>query len=111
MKSFFLVSLFMISGFSFAQTSDALLGKCFKPAKRYYYQHAGPSDTPRNFSKLKVLKANENLVYGNKTVANYDSDKLVYSASGSYYSGYFMDYIVVNPSDCEVEDLINVYSE
>lgn len=85
--------------------------KCLKPAKRYYYQHAGPSDVARNFSKLQILTAGEKLKYADKVIAIYEEDKLVYSGSGSYYSGYYIDYIVVNPQTCEVDDLLNVYSE
>lgn len=90
---------------------EILFSKCLKPAKRYYYQHAGPSDIARNFSKLQLLKANDALKYGDRIIVTYEEDKLIYSGSGSYYSGYFIDYVVVNPTDCNVEQIINVYSE
>jgi len=102
-------SLFLLNT-AFA-SEDVLLSKCLKPAKRYYYQHAGPSDVARNFSKLQALKANEALKYGDRIIVTYEYDKLIYSGSGSYYSGYFIDYVVVNPIDCSVEQIINVYSE
>ncbi len=59
----------------------------------------------------KVLFANETHDFGFKKVGNYETDKLLYSATGSEHSGWFQDAIVVDVLTCEVSEIINVYSE
>ena len=96
----------------FANDSDLFLEKCLKKVSRHYHQFGPPSDNRKSISKVKILKANEILTgFQNQSLASFDTDVLVYMGSGSYYSGYFQDYIVADPSDCQVLEIINIYSE
>jgi hypothetical protein len=108
--TFLALSLTIISNLS-ADTGSDLLAKCLKPAKKYYAQNAGPSDVARKFLPLQILIAGNSLSYGQKEVGHFADDKLIYQGTGSYYSGYFIDYVVVDPTTCQVEQILNVYSE
>lgn len=112
MKSLIALSMVLASFTSFADDSSAAGAKCLKKAKRYYYQNGSKSDIPLNFNFDRVLPAGEPVKgFGEKVLAVFEEDKLIYSVSGSYHSGWFNDVSVVNPKTCETDDLINIYSE
>jgi hypothetical protein len=88
------------------------LDECASQVKSYYKKHAQPSDVARGFDKKEILLAGKPLLsLQNHIVTSFESDKLVYVGTGSYHSGYFVDAIVANPENCQVEDIINMYSE
>lgn len=110
---FLIVTLLALGAF-FAQADTSLNdgSKCLKKMKRYYYQNGQKSDIPLTFSFVKVLSKGEPLKgYADSTIAVFEEDKLIYSISGSYYSGWFNDVSVVNTQTCETEEIINIYSE
>lgn len=88
------------------------LDVCAAQVKSYYKKNAQPSDRGIEFSKKEILLAGKPLLsLQNQVVTSFESDKLIYLGTGSYYSGYFVDAIVANPENCQVEDIINIYSE
>lgn len=74
----------------------------------------GPaSDVPYRIDPAPTyLSAGEELkdFYGN-VIKTYKNDKLLYSFSGSYHSGWFEEVAVVNPKNCWVIEFVNIYSE
>jgi len=88
------------------------LDECASQVKSYYKKNAGPSDVARGFDKKEILLAGKPLLsLQNQIMTTFESDKLIYVGTGSYHSGYFVDAIVANPENCQVEDIINIYSE
>jgi mRNA-degrading endonuclease HigB of HigAB toxin-antitoxin module len=112
MKLTFSLILIMIGLNANAETVDLELKKCFSKARRYYRLNGQASDQPLEFNMKEYLKSGETLKdsYG-KNIAIFNEDRLIYEVNGSYYSGYFVDYIVVDPKNCEGEIIFNVYSE
>ncbi len=109
-----LISLFflVLTSNVYAQDEATLLQSCFKKVKYHYNRNGSPSDTAKGVSKVKLLKAGEVLTgFQNQAVAKYEQDVLVYMGSGSYHSGYFQDFIVADPNDCQVLEIVNIYSE
>ncbi len=107
----FFISLTM-SATLHANENHPALDACFKKAKSYYKKNAMPSDTARSFDKFEFLPAKESIVVSPLgTVGNYESDVVLYKATGSYHSGYYIDLIVADASTCEGLDIINIYGE
>ncbi len=109
-----LISLFflILASSAHAQDESIQLSKCFKKVKYHYNRFGPPSDRTKELNQVKVLKAGEMLKgFQNQNLAQYEQDVLVYMGSGSYYSGYFQDYVVADPQDCLVLEIVNIYSE
>lgn len=108
---FFSLIAFSVSELS-ANENVSRLDECASQVKKYYKKNAQPSDVARGFDKKEILNAGQPLLnYQNQTLAIYHEHKLIYTGSGSYHSGYFTDLIVANIDDCQVEEIINIYSE
>ena len=113
MKAFFMLALVTVSSNLLAlEKHELTVNKCFKKAKRYYSQNAQPSDAPREIHLDQILPAKELLKdLTGKSIASFNEDKLIYRATGSYHSGYFIDLVVVDLKTCQGEEIINIYSE
>ncbi len=59
----------------------------------------------------KVLFANQKNEIGVNNEVSYETDKLLYKATGSEHSGWFEDAIIVDVLTCKISEIINVYSE
>ncbi len=95
-----------------AQVFDLELKRCFSKAKRYYRLNGQDSDRPLTLNAKEYLSSGVALKdLQGKYLAIFNEDKLIYTGTGSYYSGYFIDYIVVDPKKCEGEIIYNIYSE
>ncbi len=93
-------------------SSGAQAEVCYSQAYKYYIENSGPSDESQTFNFQFMLKANEELTNDRaEVIAKFDQDHLIYHATGSYYSGYFIDLIAVEPKTCQVSAIINLYSE
>lgn len=86
--------------------------QCESKVARFYEYNGSRSDRPKEIRSGEVLLAGNPLLntHGN-VVTTFDADKIVYEGHGSYYSGYFIDAIIVNPSNCKVEKIYNIYGE
>ncbi len=112
MKSLITLTMILASVSSFASPETNLGNKCLKKVKRHYYQNGQRSDIPLRIEFDQFLSAGTPLKgFQDKKIVVFDEDKLIYSISGSYYSGWFNDVSVVNPTTCETEEIINIYSE
>ncbi len=112
-KTFFaIITLASVSTFAFPELDLAARAEACLPLVDSSYNSSRPiaeKINPVTFEK--VLFANETYDYGMKSVGNYDTDKLLYSVTGSEHSGWFQDAIVVDILTCEVAEIINIYSE
>ena len=109
-----LAALFMLAAAAptFAQDEAALGAKCRRQARAFYQRNAGPSDIRRTFEFVKMLKAGDELEsFMGVRFGSFGKDLLLYTATGSYYSGWFIDAVLVDPVTCEAEKLVNIYSE
>lgn len=112
MLKFISIFSLLVANSLFAQDEGVLLEKCFKKVKSHYNRHGSISDTTKTVNHVKYLKAGEFLKgFKDQDLIKYDQDVLVYTGTGSYYSGYFQDLIVADPKNCSVLDIINIYSE
>lgn len=112
MKSIIALSLALVSALSFADQASQLGKKCFKQAKRYYHLNGSRSDIPLGFNFVELLPAGKTLkIYDERTIAKFEEDKLIYSVTGSFHSGYFNDITVVDPKTCDTDEILNIYSE
>lgn len=112
MKSLIALVMLLVSFTISAETSANAGKKCLKKATRDYIKNGNPSDYPIALSFEKLLPAGEALLgFQGKEIAKFEEDRLIYSISGSYHSGYFTDLSVVNVQTCETEEIINIYSE
>ena len=101
--------LIVLSSSAFSQESSVELNKCFSKVKRHYFRNSAGADS---MTKEKYLPAGEALKgFQGKDIAKFEEDVLVYMGTGSYHSGYFQDYIIASPANCEVLEIINIYSE
>ena len=105
--------IFILSTLNILSAEENKLNSCFKAVKKDYYQNAQRSDVPRTFEAAYVLNSNESLRgFQNEELGFiFNDEKLIYKGTGSVHSGYFIDLVVVNPQDCKVLHIVNVYSE
>ncbi len=111
---FGLISSLVLFSFSEISANEEVsrLDECASQVKKYYKKNAQPSDVARGFDKKEILLAGKPLLsLQNHIMTSFESDKLIYVGTGSYHSGYFVDAIIANPENCQVEDIINIYSE
>lgn len=112
MKSVIAFAMILTSLTGLANTTAPTNDKCLKKVKRHYYLNGQKSDVPLDIRSSELLPAGKPLTdYLNKTIAVFETDKLIYNLSGSFHSGYFVDVIVVDPKTCITEEIINIYSE
>jgi len=92
--------------------------KCANAVNAYYSEALYQYDYHSIALEGLVIPANtltfesygQSIALGYKALG-YDFDVLVYEASSEYMGGYGVDAIFVNPSNCEVLKMINVYEE
>lgn len=107
-----LFTLALFSMNSFALDLESQLVACQKKVAKYYKYNGSVSDWPKEIRGGSVLLAGEALLDLSKNpVTTFSEDKLVYEGHGSYYSGYFIEAVVVNPKTCWVEETFGLYSE
>ena len=64
------------------------------------------SDRPLNVKFVDTLLAGEELLNDRKdTIGIFEEDKLIYSAIGSYHSGWFNAAVVVDTQTCEIDGI------
>lgn len=104
------ITLFILF-FSFISQLQA--HTCYHQVASIITKLAPESDIPYRIDpEPTILPAKEALrdFYGHP-VKTYKNDKLLFSFSGSYHSGWFEEVAVVNPENCWVIEFVNIYSE
>lgn len=92
--------------------TEAKAEVCYEQAYKYYVENSGPSDEDQTFRFKYLLAANQEIFNDrDEVIAKFDQEQLIYHATGTYYSGYFIDLIAVEPNTCQVSAIINLYSE
>lgn len=108
----FLPILSLLSLSSHALDLEVRLDVCQKKVAKFYAYNGSASDWQKEIRAAVVLKAGESLLdLRSNPIKVFAEDKLVYEGHGSYYSGYFIQALVVNPKSCRIEETFELYSE
>ncbi len=104
----FLLALLILPEFALASFSA-----CAEKTRLNYAHEGGQiSDIPYRINEGKVHPRAEMLRdYRGRELGSFPQDVLVFEVSGSYWSGWFTDFVVVDPHQCRILAIHNVYAE